>query len=324
MTEATVAALAALVDGRVVGDGARVLRGLGDLRTAEPAQIGFVRHPRYADLARTTRAGAVLTAAELDTQASQILVADVHVAYAKVAGFFHPPPRATVHFVHPRAIVDEGARLEAPVHIGAGAVIGRCRIAAGTRIEAGTTIADGAEIGRDCVVHQNVAVYGRVRLGDRVVLHSGCVIGSDGFGYARDASGWIKVPQLGGVVIEDDVEFGAGCAVDCGALGDTRIGRGSKFDNHCHIAHNCNIGRDVLMAAGCAIAGSTTIGDRCIFGGFVAANGHISVAADVRVGGGSQLFDDIPEAGDYVGMLALDKKSHVRLMRKLRALAEGD
>ncbi len=318
MTDVTVAAIAAMVDGRLRGDGERIIRGLGDLRTAGADRLGFVRHQRYAELARATQAGAVLSAIDLQTAASLILVDDVHVAYAKVATFFHPPPRAIANDIHARASVDEGAELQAPVRVGANATVGRCKIGAGTVIMPGVVILDGAEIGRDCVLYPNVTIYGGVRLGDRVILHGGTVIGSDGFGFARDRQGWLKVPQLGGVVIGDDVEFQAGCVVDRGALGDTRIGAGSKFDNHCHIAHNVVIGRDVVMAAGCSVAGSATVGDRCIFAGLVGINGHCNVAADVRLGGGTNLFKDINEPGDFMGTPTVPIKEHVRLMRKFK------
>ncbi|MCA8966638.1 MAG: UDP-3-O-(3-hydroxymyristoyl)glucosamine N-acyltransferase [Planctomycetes bacterium] len=320
MTDVTVAAIAAMVDGRLRGDGERIIRGLGDLRTASGDRLGFVRHQRYAELARATKAGAVLSAIDLQTPASLVLVEDVHVAYAKVATFFHPPPRAVENDVHPRASVDDGAELEGPVRIGANATVGKCKIGAGTVIMPGVVILDGAVIGRDCVLYPNVTIYGGVRLGDRVILHGGTVIGSDGFGFARDQQGWLKVPQLGGVVIEDDVEFQAGCVVDRGALGDTRIGAGSKFDNHCHIAHNVVIGRDVVMAAGCSVAGSATVGDRCIFAGLVGINGHCNVAADVRIGGGTNLFKDLNESGDYMGNPTVPLKEHVRMMRKLKQM----
>ena len=324
MTDVSVAAIAAMVGGRVLGDGERIIRGLGDLRTAGSDRLGFVRHARYADLARDTKAGAVLSASELQTPASLVLVDDVHVAYARIASHFHPPPRADRHEIHPRALVVDGAELGEPVRIDANATVGKCRIGAGTVIMPGVTILDGAVIGRDCVLYPNVTIYGGVRVGDRVILHSGTVLGSDGFGFARDKTGWLKVPQLGGVVIEDDVELQAGCSVDRGALGDTRIGAGSKFDNQCHIAHNVVVGRDVVMAAGCRVAGSTTIGDRCILAGLVAINGHLQIAADVRVAGGTNVFKDLPEPGDYMGNPTVTIKEHVRLMRKLKQMAQDE
>lgn len=323
MTDATVATLAQLVGGRLVGDGSRRIVGLGDLRTAGPDRIGFVRDARYQAAARATRAGALLAAAELATSASQIVVDDVDVAYAKVALHFHPVPRATEHRIHPTAVVDPAAELEAPVAIGPRAVVGRCRIGAGTVVSAGVVVGDGCSIGRDCFFHPNATVYHHVQIGQRVIVHANAVIGSDGFGYAQEGQKWLKVPQLGTAVLEDDVEIGAGTAVDRATLGSTRIGARTKIDNLCHVAHNCTIGTDVMMAAGCMIAGSTAIGDRCVFAGNVGISGHLQIAADVRLGGGTIVLKDVPKAGDYMGHPVLEKRRFLRLLRVLRGLVPG-
>jgi UDP-3-O-[3-hydroxymyristoyl] glucosamine N-acyltransferase len=322
MTEATVAALADLVGGRLVGDGERLIVGLADLRTAGPDRIGFVRNVRYHESAATTRAGAVLSNAELTTPASQILVGDVDLAYAKVAQLFHPVPRACEHSIHPSAVVDPAAELESPVVIGPHAVIGRCRIGSGTVVMAGVSIGDGTRIGRDCVFYPNAVVYGGAEIGDRVTLHAGAVVASDGFGYAREATRWIKVPQLGSVVIEDDVELGAATAVDRGTLGPTRIGARTKIDNLCHVAHNCVIGADTVMAAGCMVAGSTTVGERCVFAGQVGVSGHLNIADEVRLGGGTVVLKDIPHAGEYMGHPLMEKRQFLRLLRMLRGMVE--
>ncbi|MEO6594024.1 MAG: UDP-3-O-(3-hydroxymyristoyl)glucosamine N-acyltransferase [Planctomycetota bacterium] len=322
MTEVTVAALAALVGGRLVGDGSRLVVGLGDLRTAGPDRIGFVRHARFHAAAATTRAGALLSATELSTQASQIVVSSVDVAYAKVALVFHPVPRAIAHSIHPTAVVDADAELQAPVAIGPRAVVGKCKIGSGTVVMAGVSIGDGSTIGNDCVLYPNSTLYAEVQLGNRVIVHANAVIGSDGFGYALDGTTWIKVPQLGSVVLEDDVEVGAGTAIDRGTLGFTRIGARTKLDNLCHIAHNCNIGADVVMASGCGIAGSAVIGDRCVFAGNVGVSGHIQIAADVRLGGGTIALKDLPQGGDFMGHPVMEKRQFLRLLRVLRGLVE--
>lgn len=320
MTDATVAALVQLVGGRLIGDGSRRIVGLGDLRTAGPDRIGFVRHARYHAVAKGTRAGAVLTNAELTTSASQIVVADVDVAYAKVAAHFHPVPRATAHTIHPTAVVDPGAEIEGPVTIGPRAVIGRCRIGGGTVVSAGVVIGDGVTIGRDCLFHPNATIYSGVEIGQRVIVHASAVLGADGFGYAHEGGRWLKVPQLGTAVLEDDVEIGALTAVDRATLGSTRIGARTKIDNHCHIAHNCVIGVDCAFAAGVMIAGSTTVGDRCVFAGNVGISGHLAIGSDVRLGGGTIVLKDIPDAGDYMGHPVIEKRRFIRLLRVLRGL----
>ncbi len=323
MTDVTVATLAQLVSGRVVGDGSVRIVGLGDLRTAGPDRIGFVRDSRFHSAAKSTRAGALLTENELATTATQIVVADVDVAYAKVASHFHPVPRAAAHTIHPTAVVDPGAELERPVAVGPHAVIGRCRIGAGTVVAAGVVIGDGCVIGRDCHLYPNVTIYHDVQLGHRVIVQANAVLGSDGFGYAREGERWIKVPQLGTTVLDDDVEIGAGSAVDRATLGATRIGARTKIDNLCHVAHNCAIGADCVMAAGVGIAGSTTVGDRCVFAGNVGISGHLTIAADVRLGGGTIVLKDIPEAGDYMGHPVMLKRRFLRLLRVLRGLVPG-
>lgn len=324
MTAVSVAALADMVGGQLVGDGARLITGLGDIKAAQPDQIGFVRDARYHALARTTRAGALLLNKELETAASQILVADVDLAYAKVALHFHPVPRAAVHRVHETAVVHPEAVLEQPVDIGPRAVVGRCRIGGGSVVMAGAVVGDGCELGRDCVLYPNATLYPRVMLGARVVVHANVVLGSDGFGYAKEGEAWVKVPQLGNVVVGDDVEIGAGTAIDRGTLGSTRIGARTKIDNLCHIAHNVSLGADCAMAAGGMIAGSTVIGDRCVFGGQIGIGGHLNVAADVRLGGGSTVLKDVPEAGDYMGHPLLDKRRFLRLLRVLRGMVSED
>ena len=323
MTEASVAELAQLVAGRLLGDGDRRIVGLGDLRTAGPDRIGFVRDARYAAAAKATRAGALLTESELATAASQIVVDDVDVAYAKVALRFHPVPRAMCHEVHATAVVDPAAVLEEPVQIGPRAVVGKSRVGAGTVVGAGVVIGDGCSIGRDCFFHPNATVYGGVQLGQRVLVHANAVLGSDGFGYAREAGRWIKVPQLGTTIIEDDVEVGAGTTIDRATLGVTRIGARTKIDNLCHIAHNCTIGQDVAIAANCGIAGSTSVGDRCVIAGNVGISGHQTIGPDVRLGGGTVVLKDVTEPGDYMGHPLLEKRRFLRLLRVLRGLVPG-
>ncbi|MFN7587883.1 MAG: UDP-3-O-(3-hydroxymyristoyl)glucosamine N-acyltransferase [Planctomycetota bacterium] len=319
----TVSALARLVGGRVVGDDARTIVGLGDLRTAGPDRIGFVRDKRYHAVAQATRAGALLSTTELTTTASQILVADVDVAYAKVAMHFHPTPRAHQHAVHPTAVVHAEAQFLGPVQIGPRAVVGRSRIGGGTVLMAGAVIGDDCVLGEDCLVHPNATIYAGTQIGKRCIVHANAVLGSDGFGYAQENGVWLKVPQLGNLVVDDDVEVGANTAIDRATLGSTRIGARTKIDNLCHVAHNCVIGTDVAIAAGCGIAGSTTIGNRCVIAGGVGISGHLKIADDVRLGGGTIALKDLPKPGDYMGHPVLEKRRFLRLLRVLRGLVPG-
>ena len=323
MTQVTVASLAELVAGRLVGDGDRRLVGRADLRTARSDQIGFVRHSRYYEMAATTGAGALLAVEEIPTNASLIVVKDVDVAYAKVAMFFHPLPLAQKHDIHPTASVHPEARLEEPVVVGANASVGKCKIGAGTAVLAGASVGDGAVVGKDCLFHPNSCIGHDVVVGDRVILQPNAAVGSDGFGYAREGSAWLKVPQLGTVILEDDVEVGSNSAIDRGTLGVTTIGRGTKLDNLVHIAHNCTIGQDVVMAAGAMVAGSTVLGDRCVLAGQVGIAGHLTIASDCRFAGATVVLKDIPESGDYMGHPMMEKRKYLRLMREMRKLGGG-
>ena len=298
----TVTSLAALVGGSVEGDGGRSISGVADLRTAGPEHIGFVRHKQFKDLARDTRAGAVLVAELLETEAAQVVVPNVTAAFAKVALHFHPVPKATQHEVSKSASVDPDAKIVEPVQIAANVVIeAGARLGAGTVVMAGAVVGAAARVGADCVIHPNVVVYPGVTIGDRCILHAGCVIGADGFGYAADGDRLVKFPQMGTVVVEADVEIGANTSIDRGALGVTKIGARSKIDNLVQIAHNCVLGEDCALAGNCALSGSTILGDRVRFNGHVVSAGHLTVCSDVNVGGNSALVKDVTEPGDYMG-----------------------
>ncbi len=321
MTE-TVSSLAGLVGGHVVGDGARCIVGVADLRMASADQIGFVRDQMYREAARASKAGALITYEVLETDAAQIVVADVGLAFAKVALHFHPMPRAHGHSIHPTAVIAPEAEIEGPVEIGPHAVVGRARIGAGAVIMAGASVGDSCRIGRECVLYPRVTCYHGVVFGDRVVIHAGTVIGSDGFGYARDGVRFVKVPQLGSVRIDDDVEIGANCTIDRGTIGDTRIGARTKIDNLCHVGHNCVIGQDCAFAGATFLAGSTVFGDRVILAGHVAVAGHLRIADDVRIGGNSCVLRDVDRSGDFMGHPLMEKKRWFRVLGAQRELLD--
>ncbi|MBI5850460.1 MAG: UDP-3-O-(3-hydroxymyristoyl)glucosamine N-acyltransferase [Planctomycetes bacterium] len=309
MTAVTVADLALLVGGRVVGDGTRPIRGLADLRAAGPDELGFVRDAKFAELAAKSRAGAIVVAEPLDIGTAQIVAAPADVAFAKIGLHFHPVPRAKQHRIHRSAVVEDGALIGEPVEIGAHCVVGeRATVGAGSLLGAGVVVGADVRIGRDCTIYPRVVLYPGVVLGDRVVVHSGTVIGSDGFGYARDAAGWVKIPQIGIVQVEDDVELGANVTIDRATLGVTRIGRGTKIDNLVHVGHNCAFGEHCAVAGFSAFSGSTIFGDRVVLGGHIVSAGHLRVVDDARIGGNSVLYGDVTEAGDYLGY-PLQKKA---------------
>ncbi|MEZ5965757.1 MAG: UDP-3-O-(3-hydroxymyristoyl)glucosamine N-acyltransferase [Planctomycetota bacterium] len=323
-TTETVGSLARLVGGEVHGDAGHAIAGVGDLRFAGADRIGFLRDLKLTEAVRTTNIGALLVENLVDTPAIQVVVRQVDVAFARIAQRFHPTPTAREHRVSPAASVDPSAVLAAPVEVGPCAVIGRdARVGPGTVVGAGVVIGEGCSVGRDCVLHPRVVLYPGVTVGDRVILQAGAVVGSDGFGYARDASGtWIKWPQLGSVRIEDDVEIGANVAIDRAALGITRIGRGCKIDNLVHIGHNCALGEHVAIAGLSALSGTVTVGDRTQIGGHTVVGGHLSIDADVRIGGNSAITSSVVGRGDYMGFPLMDRGRWARVLRTLGRLPE--
>ena len=288
----TVAELAALVGGRVVGGDERVLiERVGSLEGAGAGAISFVEEGKFFEGARASRASCLLVpegtgegAMAGEFAATLVEVARPKLAFALIAEVLHAPGRRAGG-VHPTARVAETARIAEEVYVGAGVVVGeRASVGWGTQILAGAVLGEGVEVGRECVLHPHVVLYAGVRLGSRVVLHAGVVVGADGFGYVRAADGYHKFPQMGTVSIEDDVEIGANSCVDRGALGETRIGRGTKLDNLVHVGHNVEIGERVVIAAQTGISGSTVIESDAVIGGQVGMGDHARVQAGAIVG----------------------------------------
>lgn len=298
------------------------IQGVGDLRLAGPGQIGFVRKASYAAEARGCRASALLVPEPLDLGEGgplQVQVRRVDAAFARIAQAFHPLPRAVTTSIHPTASVDPSAKLQDPVVIGANATIGAgVSIGAGTVIMAGCCVMEGTSLGRDCLLYPNVTVYQRCVLGRGVILHAGVVVGADGFGYAPDDDGYVRIPQGGIVELSEDVEVGANSVIDRGTLGVTRVGVGTKIDNLCHVGHNCSIGARVVLAAGCFIAGSTTVGNDCQIGGHVIFGGHLKVTDQVRIGGNSAVVHDVPESGNYMGYPLVPQRTWWRWLQRQR------
>jgi len=287
----------------LVGDPDRRVQRVATLAAADPDSLAFLANPQYRRQLATTRAGVVvLDAASASLCPGAALIsANPYATYARIAALLHPEPLAKPG-VHPGACVDERASIAASASIGAQAVIGaHCRIGERVQIGAGCVLGEGVEIGADCLVHPRVTIERGVRLGVRVRVQSGAVIGSDGFGFARDAGGWVTVPQLGAVRIGDDVEIGANTTIDRGAIEDTVIGAGVKLDNHIQIAHNVQIGEHTVMAACSGISGSTRIGARCMIAGMVGIVGHLDICDDVIITGMSMVAHSIRTPGVYSG-----------------------
>jgi len=281
------------------GDSTHLVNGVGTLRGAGKSQISFLANPIYKSDLATSSAGVVILKQE-DADAfpgNCLIAADPYLAYARIAQLFSPSTAQDVG-VHPTAVVHPTARLGQNVAIGPHVVVeANCEIGDACSLGPGCVIGHGSKLGAACLLYANVTLYHQTQLGQRVIVHSGAVIGADGFGIAFAKDHWEKVPQLGRVIIGDDCEIGACTTIDRGAIGDTVLEHDVKLDNHVQIAHNVYIGAHTAMAAKAGIAGSTRIGRYCLLGGGCGIQGHIEIADRVTVAARSTAYYSITEAG---------------------------
>ncbi|WP_034334938.1 UDP-3-O-(3-hydroxymyristoyl)glucosamine N-acyltransferase [Conchiformibius kuhniae] len=321
----TLSQITARLGGEVRGADVSVC-ALAPAAEATAEHITFLANPKYRSEVQNSAAGAIIVseknAGDLHGR-NLIVAADPYLYFAQVARLFHPAPaaRAGVHataVIDPSATVPPSCEIGANVVIGAGAVLGE-----GCRILAGSVVGEHCTLGAQCVLHPNVTLYCGCTLGERVTIHSGAVIGADGFGLAFAGDHWLKIPQTGGVVIGDDAEIGANTTIDCGAMGDTVIGRGVKIDNQVQIAHNCHIGNHTAIAACVGISGSVKIGAYCLIGGAAMFVGHIEIADKTSIGGGTVVTRSIKEAGHYASCYPLQShKEWAKNAVHLRRLSE--
>ena len=295
------------------------------LADAEPGGISFLANRRYRSQLLTTRASAVILEAEFlsSCPVSALVVSNPYLGYARVAALLAPEQPVPAG-IHPSAYVSDRATVDASACIGPQAVVeNQASVGARSHVGPGCVIDRGATIGDDCTLKANVTICHHVRIGDRALLHPGVVIGADGFGIANNGGVWVKVPQLGAVVIADDVEVGANTTIDRGALGDTVIEEGVKLDNLIQIGHNVRIGAHTAIAAGVAIGGSATIGKRCTIGGAASVAGHLELADDVHLTATSAVSKSISESGLYSsGMPIQDNRTWRKNIVRLRQLDE--
>ncbi|MGO9987486.1 MAG: UDP-3-O-(3-hydroxymyristoyl)glucosamine N-acyltransferase [Steroidobacteraceae bacterium] len=309
------------------------LRGAPDIRITHVATLSqaaegalsFLANSRYRRSLRTTRASAVvLTAEEAENcPAAALITANPYLMYARIAWLFHPEEEAPPG-IHPSAVVAGSARIAASAGVGPLAVIEEdVELGERVRIGPGCIVQRGARVGADTRLIARVNLYPRARIGERCIVHAGAVIGADGFGFASDRGAWLKVPQVGGVRIGDDVEIGANTTIDRGAIGDTVVEQGVKLDNQIQVGHNVTIGAHTAIAGCTGISGSTTLGKRCMVGGMVGFAGHLTIADDVVITGCSLVSASIKEAGSYSsGMPVVPTRAWRRMVAQLRRLGE--
>ena len=321
------AELAEYTGARVENETDVEINGAAGLDIAGAGDVTFLANKRYTSQVETTRASAIFVGQDAEvsrTDLAVLRVGDPYLAYTRALILFHPQPDFSP-FIHPSAVIDPTARLSEDVWIGANAFVGReAVIGARVRIYPNATIYDGVQVGAGSIIHSGVSLREGTTLGERVIIHNNTVIGSDGFGFAKDEKGhWLKIPQTGRVVVEDDVEVGANTAIDRASVGETRIGRGTKVDNLVQIGHSCTVGQDTLLCGQVGLAGSTKVGSRVILAGQVGVGGHLTIGDDAVLMAQAGVFYDVPPKSVYSGGIpAFDHKESLRTMAAIRKLTE--
>lgn len=318
--------LASLTAARIEGDSADIeITGAAGLDEARAGQITFLANPRYTPKVNSTQASAIYLSedARIDRELPVLRAKDPYLAYTRALRLFHPETQHKA-FIHESAVIDPSAKIAADVWIGACAVVGpSSEIAEGVRIHPNVTIYEGVTVGRDSIIHSGAVIRERSQLGERVVIHNNVVVGCDGFGYAKDEERhWLKIPQTGRVIIEDDVEIGAGTTIDRASVGESRIGRGTKIDNLVQIGHSCTVGEDTLLCAQVGLAGSSHIGNRVILAGQAGVAGHLTIGDDVVLTAKSATSHDVAAGKVISGIPAFDNHDWLRSTAAFRRLGE--
>ena len=310
------------------GDPDVEVSSVATLSNAKPASVSFLSNSAYNKQLTSTQAAAVILSAKdaADCPVASLISDNPYACYARVAALLYPNQALQVG-VHASAFVDASASVAASAQIDALAFVGaRTIIGENTYVGPGTVIGPDCTVGDNCRFIANVSLPRKVSIGARGIFHPGAVIGGDGFGNAMTPEGWIKVPQVGGVRIGDDVEIGSNTTVDCGAIDDTVIENGVRIDNLCQISHNAYIGEHTAMAGASGVSGSTTVGKRCLFGGQSGTVGHIDICDDVMIAGRAMITKSITEPGMYASNFPADKirdwNKKVARVRRLEGLYE--
>lgn len=322
-TSYTAAEIARHVGGEVLGDASVTLSGFAPADSARAGDLTFAENEDYFARADQSAASAILVAASVSASAKTLIrVANPRVAFAKVLPLFFPG-RKFAPGIHPSAQISPQARVDPTAHIGA-----FCTVAEGAQIGPRAVLEAGDHVGADCVIGEdshlfpNVVLYAKTQVGNRVRIHSGAVIGSDGFGYVFDQGAHLKVPQIGNVIIQDDVEIGSNASIDRGALGSTIIGRGTKIDNLVQIGHNVVVGEHCVLCALVGIAGSTKIGSYTTMAGQVGVAGHLTIGSRVTLGAQAGVMKDVPDGEQWLGSPAQPDRETKRIFIGWQRLPE--
>jgi UDP-3-O-[3-hydroxymyristoyl] glucosamine N-acyltransferase len=319
----TAAQIAERLQGKLVGDGSVRIVGLAPAESAQEGDLTFAEKPSYFAAAEQSRASAILVGdSSLSSRKVLVRVKDPRVAVAKLLPLFHPPEKYAPG-IHPSAAIDPTAQVDPTVHIGPGCVVeAESRIGAGCVLLGGNHLGRGCQLGEEVCLHPNVVLYPRTEIGNRVTIHAGSVIGSDGYGYVFDEGQHRKMLQIGNVIIQNDVEIGANTAIDRATLGSTVIAAGTKIDNLVHVAHNVTIGKHCLIMGQVGFAGSTRLGDYCVIASQSGIAGHLNLGNQATVGAKSGVMRDIPDNGTVLGIPAAPDKQAKRQMIAIQQLPD--
>lgn len=319
--ELTAETIANHLGGQVIGDKSLVLTGFAHATTSKPGDLTFAENASFFAKAEMSEASAILVEQEFESPTKTLIkVASSRIAFAQVLPLFFPEPKVTPG-IHPTASIAESAKIDPTVHIGPHCTIGEnCVIGANTVIHSRTSIGPETTLGEDCTIYPGVNIYHRCEIYNRVIIHAGTVIGSDGFGYVFDQGMHRKIPQVGNVIIHDDVEIGASVTIDRGTLGPTVIGKGSKLDNLIQIAHNVQIGEHCIITAQVGIAGSTRVGNYTQIGGQTGIAGHLRIGDKVQITAQSGVMHDIPDGEKWFGSPAQPDRRAKRVLLAIQQL----
>jgi UDP-3-O-[3-hydroxymyristoyl] glucosamine N-acyltransferase len=315
--------LAKLIGGQVLGDKNAVLKNFATIESAQAGDLTFAENDEFFSRAEQSAATAIIADSRYSSEKKTLIqVPNARVAFAKAMAVFFPDKKFPAG-VHPTAIVPASAKIDPSAHIGPWCVIGeRVSIGARSVLQAGNYVGEDTKLGEDVNLFPNVTIYPGGQIGNRVRIHANSVVGSDGFGYVQEGPVHIKVPQIGNVIIGDDVELGAGVTIDRGALGPTVVGKGTKIDNLVQLGHNVQIGEGCLLVAQAGVAGSSTLGNYVILAGQSGVAGHLKIGNNVIIGGKSGVMHNIPDGEKWMWVPAQPDRDIKRQLIALQKLPE--